>query len=472
MGKVSRPSQAPQPLKGFGGKRQIQGIPKPKMIPAKLRKSAAKDDSKAKDNARTVRINKLSDRTDAMSSSRFILMKGATMFRMRLVCSLLSGKAIRIDDIRPHDARPGLRDYEVSFLRLLDRISSGTAVKISPTGTSVKFTPGVILGGADIEHECPPTRAIGYFVEPLLALAPFGKAALSIRLSGCVTNMDSDLSADIIRAVTIPLLRHFGMGAVDLGGFRSAAPELKIVKRGAPPSGGGVVQLTCPIVKTLEPVNLTDPGRIKKVRGLAYTTRCSASIAQRMAGSVRGVFNSFIPDVFVYTDHFKGKDAGATPGYAVGLAAESTTGCLLSAQRTAMTASVLASMGAAAAAAAGAGAPAGGSSAAELMEMSDQSLIVPEDVGRVCAKALLEEISEGGCIDANHQSLFCLLMAMGPEDVSRVRVGKLSPHAVATLRLIRDFWKLQFKITPDPATKTVILSCLGTGFVNMARKSS
>jgi RNA 3'-terminal phosphate cyclase-like protein len=112
------------------------------------------------------------------------------------------------------------------------------------------------------------------------------------------------------------------------------------------------------------------------------------------------------------------------------------------------------------------------SAAREVLDMADPSLIVPEDVGRVCAKALLEEISEGGCVDANHQSLFCLLMALGPEDVSRLRVGKLSPHAVATLRLIRDFWKVQFKITPDPETRTVVLSCLGVGFINMARKSS
>lgn len=68
---------------------------------------------------------------------------------------------------------------------------------------------------------------------------------------------------DALRSVTIPLMRHFG---VDSG------LELKIVRRGAPPLGGGQVVLQCPIVKQLKPIDLIDPGRIRRVRGVAYVT--------------------------------------------------------------------------------------------------------------------------------------------------------------------------------------------------------
>jgi len=40
-------------------------------------------------------------------------------------------------------------------------------------------------------------------------------------------------------------------------------------------------------------------------------------------------------------------------------------------------------------------------------------------------------------------------MALGPEDVARVRVGKLSTSAVATLRLLRDFVGIVFKARID-----------------------
>jgi RNA 3'-terminal phosphate cyclase-like protein len=60
--------------------------------------------------------------------------KGSENFRQRLVCSTLSGKPIRIDEIRAGDENPGLRDYEASFLRLIEKITNGCIVEINETG--------------------------------------------------------------------------------------------------------------------------------------------------------------------------------------------------------------------------------------------------------------------------------------------------------------------------------------------------
>ena len=61
---------------------------------------------------------------------------GSEHFRQRLVCSTLSGKAIRIDDIRAQDQNPGLRDYEASLLRLLEKVTNGCIIEINETGES------------------------------------------------------------------------------------------------------------------------------------------------------------------------------------------------------------------------------------------------------------------------------------------------------------------------------------------------
>jgi len=491
--------------------------------------------AEAKEAAKKVAVH---DKIDSLNVPKFMQMKGSKLFRLRIICSLLSGKAIRIDEIRSADEKPGLRDYEISFLRLIDRITNGTRVKINETGTSLKFTPGILLGGEDIEHECPPTRCVGYFLEALMILAPFSKTNMSIRLTGCVTNMDTDISVDIFRAVTIPMMKHFGIGATDPAGNVSPAPTLKVVKRGAPPSGGGEVLFTCPIVKQLEPLTLVDPGRVKRVRGVAYTTRCSPALAQRMATSARGVFNNFIPDVMIYTDAYKGKESGGSPGYGISLAADSTTGCLHSAQRTSMSPAALLELSKTDPALlpsqlgdvdpsrkigeddddemradeeeeeeeeeeeakddddedSGDDENARARALAKLAKTrkramnqskkrqepltleeeitrSAQELMLPENLGRVAGKLVVEEIAEGGCIDSAHQSLFIMLMALGPEDVSRLRVGKLTDQAVQTLRLLKDFWNIIFKITPDPNTKTLLLSCMGIGYSNMARRT-
>ena len=42
------------------------------------------------------------------------------------------------------------------------------------------------------------------------------------------------------------------------------------VKRGAPPEGGGEVVFSCPVLRNSRPLQFTDPGNIKRIRGLMY----------------------------------------------------------------------------------------------------------------------------------------------------------------------------------------------------------
>ena len=63
--------------------------------------------------------------------------QGCQSFRHRLVCATLSGRPIRIDDIRALDESPGLKDFEASFLRLLEKVTNGCKVEINETGRRV-----------------------------------------------------------------------------------------------------------------------------------------------------------------------------------------------------------------------------------------------------------------------------------------------------------------------------------------------
>ena len=85
---------------------------------------------------------------------------------------------------------------------------------------------------------------------------------------------------------------------------------------------------------------------------------------------------------------------------------------------------------------------------------------------------LLEEIRRGGCADTSAQSVVLMLMCLGPEDVARVRLGTLSQYTIGSLRLFKEAFNVEFKILADHETKTVLLSCLGNGYINMARAST
>jgi hypothetical protein len=47
------------------------------------------------------------------------------------------------------------------------------------------------------------------------------------------------------------------------------------------------------------------------VRGLAYCIKVSPQMSNRIVDAARGIFNKLIPDVYIFTDLYKGKSAGA-----------------------------------------------------------------------------------------------------------------------------------------------------------------
>ena len=315
----------------------------------------------------------------------------------------------------------------------------GCRIEINESGTALKYYPGLITGGR-ITHDCGNildanndndsnklNRSIGWFLEGIIPLALFAKNPVQLILTG-ITNDALDLSVDILLNVTFPLLRNFGVEGA----------SLKIKKRGAAPRGGGQIEISLPIIKEIRPINLTDSGLIRRVRGVAFCSRASPTILARVVDSARGVLNNLLPDVHIHTDHYKGAEGGLSAGYSLSLVAESTTGVLLSAERTA------------------------GEKKGEL----------PEDVGREAAIMLLEEIRRGGVVDSSHQCLVLQLMVLGPEDVSKVSFGALTDQAIKTLRLLKDAFGVVFKIKEDESTNTVTLSCFGTGMKNVSRKAT
>ncbi|KAL1917747.1 uncharacterized protein VTP21DRAFT_3581 [Calcarisporiella thermophila] len=356
-------------------------------------------------------------------SSKILRFEGYNYFRQRLILATLSGRIVRIDKIRSDDDNPGLNEHEASFLRLIEKVTNGSTIEISYTGTTVVYKPGIIAGGK-ITHDCGTSRAIGYFLEPLIVLAPFSKMPFVLTLTG-ITNDNTDISVDTIRTVLLPQLKLFGV---------EDGLELRITKRGAPPLGGGEVRFVCPITKAFRPTQFTDPGRIKRIRGIASSTRVSPQTANRVVESARALLNRYIPDVYIFTDVYRGAESGKSPGFALSLVAESTTGALYCSE-----------------------------TAAEAGE-------TPEEVGDRGARMLLSEIRRGGCVSGLAQWLVVVGMVLGPEDVSRVRFGPLTPFTIQVLRDLREFFGTSFKVRQEG--DSYVLVCVGTGYINVSKKTT
>jgi len=378
-----------------------------------------------------------------MPQSRFQEYSGSNFLRQRLVLATITSKSVRISNIRTRDDDPGLQEAEAGFVRLLDKLTNGSKVEVNETGTQLTYQPGVLLGGR-VEHQCSSSRGVGYWLEPILALAPFCKNPLHLILTG-VTNNQVDPSPDYIKASCLPVLRRFLLDDTGL--------ELHVNKRGAAPGGGGQVVLRCPVKKSPRPVQVMDQGKIKRIRGVAWGVRVSPSVANRVVESAKGKLLQFIPDIYIYTDHMTGAKSGNSPGFGLILTAETNTGVFLSAEVCSN--------------AAGGG----------------DGPTVPEELGVKGAQLLMEEIFRGGCADSLSQSLAVVLMGLGPPDVSKFMVGPLSPYTVQCLRHVRDFMDLTFKLETfvredeeDSGLRMgadkVVMTCVGVGFTNMSKRTA
>ncbi|KAN0061133.1 hypothetical protein ACQY0O_006868 [Thecaphora frezii] len=350
----------------------------------------------------------------AVEKSRLLRFTGHSYFRQRLVLSILSGRPVRIDSIRPDASSPGLRDFEASFLRLIEKVTNGSHVEISYTGTSVLLRPGAIAGG-NVVHDCPLSRSVGYFAEWIVVLAPFAKKELALTLRG-LTAREGDLGTDTLRTVTLPHLSLFL--PLETLSTLSSALELRILKRGSPPLGGGEMHLRCPTLAHLSTLNFVAPGRVKKIRGIANATRVSPQMANRIIDHARSILQRYIPDLYLFADVYRGEDSGKSPGFGLSLVATSTTGAIYSSEAISRP------------------------SNAE----TGQEALTPEDVAALAARQLLEEVAKRGCIDAAHQPIVLTLMALGPQDVARCRMGTLTPAAIQTMRDIKESLGVTFKV--------------------------
>lgn len=340
--------------------------------------------------------------------------------------SLLTGKTIVIDDIRPEEN--GVQDYEVSLLELVELITSGT--KIQNTGSRIQLTPGTLIGG-EIKHNCCLSRSISYYLEVLLSIAPFCKRPLQATLSG-VTNDQLDPNVDALKASAIPVIKRF------IGDIEGTKVDLKVNARGFKPDGGGQVLFTCPIVRQLNPVQFLEADKIERVRGVAVASRVSPQMANRMIETSKGMLLNFLPNVYIYSDHHKGKTSGLSPGFSISLSAETKGGCVYT------------------------------SSAVSNSKGSGLGPSVPEDVGKEATYLLLEEIQKGGCVDSTCQSLALVLMAFNQKDVSKVRLGPLTMYTIYFLRHIKEFCGLTFQLDTRDHPE-VIATCQGIGYKNLSR---
>jgi RNA 3'-terminal phosphate cyclase-like protein len=332
---------------------------------------------------------------------------------------------------------PGLRDHEVSLLKLVEKITNGSKIVINETGTAVTFSPGQLTGGK-FSHDCSTSRSVIYYLEVAACLAPFCKEPTILQLKGC-THDENDNSVDVFRSVTIPLLTKLGIVNDE---FTSLS--FKIVSRSCGADTSGCVIFQCPTLRFLAPVDLLAEGLVKRVRGVFWSLKMNREFSSRFVEAARSVLNQCIEDVWVYSEHVKDPTNLIAPCYG-----------------------------------------------ASIMSETDQSLFKgvcavetdpdrAEKLGKILAKSLLREISQDGVVDSFHQWIVVFFMALAQDH-------KISTALIGT-ELVEQFLLVRFKLNRRQSEgsteedsesegvttsqqQPILLECIGVNYSNTAKRT-
>lgn len=204
-------------------------------------------------------------------------------------------------------------------------------------------------------------------------------------------------------------------------------------------------------VRLPKTLHILNPGRVKKIRGVAYATGVAAANNARMIEAARGVLNQLVADTYIFSDVSSANlipapeknNANAKKkigiGFGLSLVAESSTGALYSAD----------------------------------LASSSSGGEPPEDIGKHCAYQLLETISQAGCASRLAAPTMLSLMAMGSEDVGRLVLGKDVIGTEEVVQLARDlrvFGMSGWGLRDAEKNDEVVVSIVGKGVGNVGRK--
>lgn len=228
-----------------------------------------------------------------------------------------------------------------------------------------------------------------------------------------------------MRTVSIKVLGLFGV---------NEGLDLKILKRGSPPLGGGEVSFSCPVVSTLQNVDLSDSGRVKRIRGIAAVTRISPQASNRLVESCRSVLNTFIPDIYIFSDVYKGPEAGQSPGFGVSLVAETTTGGLIH------------------------------------YDLIGKAGITPEEVGRKASKRLLVEIAGNGFFSAKLNYFVLILMALTLDNVNKVCLRSVKEEDKLIMAEIKTLLGVSYRCNHNEGNNNYLITCVGSGYTNFNQR--
>jgi RNA 3'-terminal phosphate cyclase (ATP) len=309
-----------------------------------------------------------------------------TIVRFAVGLATLLGEQLHLTNIRAKREKPGLRPQHLKALQALRQICQGSLDGGEIGSAEIWFRPGGEVKGGHYEWDIGTAGSTTLLAMTLLPAACFSKGDISFKLSGGLFQ-DFAPSAYHMQYVLFPVLRSMGITV-----------ELKIIRPGYVPRGGGIIEVGVePVKGKLKPIRLPAQGKVTEVQGVALSSHLKERrVSERMVEKCNEVLksNGYRANIEIVHD-----TSALQRGAALAVYAKTSSGGIIGADR--------------------AGEPRRSS----------------EDIGRYIASSLIEDLSTGATVDRYlaDQLIFYAALADG---VSEYRIPRLTEHVETNLWLV------------------------------------
>ena len=344
---------------------------------------------------------------------------GGQILRTVVSLSALTGKPIRVKNIRANRPKPGLKMQHLVGIKAVRDLSNGKADGLRLGSSEVTFEPGELRGG-NFSLNIQTAGSITLLLQSVMPLLPFVPTPISARVQGG-TDVNWSPPLNYTTRVLLPQLEKMGYKA-----------NIKLIKRGYFPEGGGVLTGKSTPVKHLKPLELTSFEEVDYVGGMSHCLNYPREVAEEMASAAKAILRDNNLDMIdIEIDSQTGVTA-PSKGAGLDLWAVTEDGAII------------------------------GSSA--LMEKKQQS---GQEIGEKAATTLLAYLKSKTPVDPHLQDQLLIYMALAKGE-SHYLTGELTDHSTTTMWAIEQLLPVKFKVSPEErdGVKMNLVSVEGVGFKN------
>lgn len=155
---------------------------------------------------------------------------GGQIIRTSLTLSAITGKAVKITDIRANRKPPGLKMQHLTAVKAVRNICRGTLEGAEVGSRTLVFEPGKIVGGR-YDFNIGTAGCVTLVAQTILPILLIADKKSEVRIRGG-THVLKSPGYDYFENVFIPAIKHMG-----------AKVESRMLKPGYYPKGGGEIEL-------------------------------------------------------------------------------------------------------------------------------------------------------------------------------------------------------------------------------------